>query len=44
MRTTESQHSADAEVFFNTIMYYVGTEKFNENGTLSIKGTGELPV
>ena len=44
MRTTESQHSADAEAFFNTILYYVQMEKFNENGTLSIKGTGELPV
>ncbi len=38
--TIESEHSADAEVFFNTIMYCVRTEKFNENGTLSIKGEG----
>ncbi len=44
MHTIEGQHSADAEVFFNAIMYCVQMEKFNENGNLSIKGEGELPI
>ena len=44
VRTIWDQDSADAKVFFNTIMYCVRIEKPLENGGLSIKTTEKLIV
>jgi hypothetical protein len=41
VHTIWDQDLADAEVFFNAIIYCIWMEKFSKNGTLSIKEEGE---